>query len=232
MIVGIVAALFPENKEFQVTQPGSKVKLLIADDHPAALSGIKGLLAGTEITIVAEVTNGKAAVKYVSEHAVDVVLMDVCMPEGDGLTALGRIKLDKPDLPIVMLSAFDNPAYIARAVALEASGFLLKDCTRDELVNAITMAARGESVFTHDELRRVTRSLVTPRITADIDVPLTQREAEVLRELANGLRNKDIAKTLHISSETVTAHVEHILHKIGLADRTQAAVWAVRKGLA
>ena len=169
--------------------------------------------------------------KHALENDVDVVLMDVRMPEGDGLTALGRIKLDKPDLPIVMLSAFDNPAYVARAVALGASGFLLKGCTRDELVNAITKAAAGENVFTRDELRRVTGAMATPRIKADIDVPLTQREVEVLRQMANGLKNKDIAKTLHISYETVKEHVQHIFRKIGLTDRTQAALWAVRKGL-
>ena len=138
-----------------MTQP-AKIKVLIADDHPVARSGIKGLLADTGIKIVAEAATGQAAVKYAVENDVDVVLMDVCMPEGDGVTALGRIKLDKPDLPIVMFSAFDNPAYVARAVALGASGFLLKGCTRDELVNAITKAAAGESVFTRDELRRVT----------------------------------------------------------------------------
>jgi DNA-binding NarL/FixJ family response regulator len=162
---------------------------------------------------------------------VDAVLMDVCMPKGDGLTALGRIKLDKPDLPIVMFSAFDNPAYVARAVAMGASGFLMKGCSRDELINAITKAVQGENVFTRDELRRVTGAMATQRITAEIDVPLTQREAEVLRQMAHGLTNKDIAQTLHISYETVKEHVQHILRKIGLGDRTQAAVWAVRKGL-
>ncbi len=182
-----------------MSQPG-KIRLLIADDHPVARSGIKGVLAGTEIHVVAEVASGPAAVKYVSEHEVDVVLMDVCMPEGDGLTALGRIKLDKPNLPIVMFSAFDSPACLARAVALGASGFLLKGCTRDELVNAITKAATGESVFTRDELRRVSRAMATPRIVADIEVPLTQREAEVLRHVAYGLTNKEIAESLHITT--------------------------------
>jgi DNA-binding NarL/FixJ family response regulator len=213
-----------------MTQPG-KINLLIADDHPVARSGIKGVLAGTEIHVVAEVADGQEATTYVSQHEVDAVLMDVCMPKGDGLTALGRIKLDKPDLPIVMFSAFDNPAYVARAVAMGASGFLMKGCTRDELVNAITSAVQGENVFTRDELRRVTGAMATQRITAEIDVPLTQREAEVLRQMSHGLTNKDIAQTLHISYETVKEHVQHILRKIGLGDRTQAAVWAVRKGL-
>ena len=208
-----------------------KIKLLVADDHPVARSGVKGLLAGTQIRVVGEVANGKAAVKYVSEHEVDVVLMDVCMPEGDGLTALGRIRRAKSALPVVMFSAFDNPTYFARALALKASGFLLKGCTRNELVNAITTAAAGESVFTTDEIRRAAGALATPRITADIEVSLTHREAEVLRHMACGRTNKDIAKTLHISSETVKEHVLHTLRKIGLTDRTQAAVWAVRKGL-
>ncbi|MGO8748019.1 MAG: response regulator [Thermoguttaceae bacterium] len=213
-----------------MSQP-SKIRLLIADDHPVARSGIKGVLAGTEINVVAEVASGPAAVKYVLEHVVDVVLMDVCMPEGDGITALGRIKLDKPSLPIVMLSAFDNPAYVARAVVLGASGYLLKSCTRDELVDAITKAVAGENLFTRDELRRVTGAMATPRFKADIEVPLTQREADVLRQMAYGLTNKERAESLHISYETVKEHVQHILGKIGLSDRTQAAVWAVRKGL-
>jgi DNA-binding NarL/FixJ family response regulator len=167
-----------------------KIRLLIADDHELLRSGVKAMLAGTEIEVIAEVATGQAAVTYVSEHKVDVVLLDVRMPEGDGVTALGRIKLDKPDLPIVMLSAFDNPAHVARAVALGASGFLPKGCTRDELVRAITKVATGESAFTRDELRHVAGALATPRMTADIDVPLTQREGEVLRQVANGLTNK------------------------------------------
>jgi DNA-binding NarL/FixJ family response regulator len=211
--------------------PKNKIRLLIADDHEVLRSGVKSMLTGTEIKVVAEVATGQAAVKGALEQEVDVVLLDVRMPDGDGLTALGRIKLDKPDLAVLMFSALDNPAYIARAVALGASGFLLKGCTRDELVNAITKAATGESVFTRDELRRVTGAMATPRLAADVEVPLTQREGEVLRQMANGLTNKEIATTLHISYETVKEHVQHILRKMGLTDRTQAAVWAVRKGL-
>jgi DNA-binding NarL/FixJ family response regulator len=158
-------------------------------------------------------------------------LLDIRMPEGDGLTALGRIKLDKPEMPVLMLSTFDNPTYIARAVALGASGYVLKSCTRDHLLQAIRTTASGESAWTRDELRRVTGALATPRLAADVEVPLTQRESEVLKQLAMGLTNKEIANTLHISYETVKEHVQHILRKIGVSDRTQAAVWAVRKEL-
>jgi DNA-binding NarL/FixJ family response regulator len=209
----------------------NKIRLLIADDHEVVRTGLKGLLANTDVKIVAEVATGAAAVKFALENEVDVLLLDIRMPDGDGLTALGRIKLDKPALPILILSTFDNPTYVARAVALGASGYLLKGCTRDQLVSAIRVAAAGETTWTRDELRRVTGALATPRLTADVEVPLTQRESEVLKQLAFGLTNKEIARTLHISYETVKEHVQHILRKIGVTDRTQAAVWAVRNGL-
>jgi DNA-binding NarL/FixJ family response regulator len=207
------------------------IKILIADDHEVVRSGLKTLLADTDVEIMAEVATGEEAVKYTLAHQPDVVLLDIRMPEGDGLTALGRIKLDKPDMPVLMLSTFDNPTYIARSVALGANGYLLKSCTRDELLAAIRAASGGESVWTRDELRRVTGALATPRLAADVEVPLTQRESEVLRQLAYGLTNKEIAQALHISYETVKEHVQHILRKIGVSDRTQAAVWAVRKQL-
>jgi DNA-binding NarL/FixJ family response regulator len=209
----------------------SKIRLLVADDHEVVRSGLRSLLNGSEVKIVAEVATGAAAVKYALEHDVDVVLLDIRMPDGDGLTALGRIKLDKPQCPVLILSTFDNPTYVARAVALGASGYLLKGCSREELLAAIRVAASGENAWTREELRRVTGALATPRLAADVDVPLTQRESEVLRQLAYGLTNKEIAAALHISYETVKEHVQHILRKIGVSDRTQAAVWAVRKEL-
>ena len=209
-----------------------KIRLLIADDQEVLRSGVKAMLAGTEIKIVAEAATGQAAAKNALEHDVDVVLLDVLMPDGDGLTALGHMKLDKPDLPILMFSGYDNPTYVARAVALGASGYLPKGCTRDELLSAIRKVAAGESIFTRTELRRMTGAMVTPRLAADVEVPLTQREGEVLRQLAKGLTNKQIAESLHISDETVKEHVQHILRKIGVVDRTQAALWAIRKELA
>ena len=207
------------------------IKLLIADDHEVVRTGLKSLLAGTDIKIVAEAAGGEAAVRLALKHNPDVVLMDIRMPDGDGLTALGRIKLDRPDMPVLMLSTYDNPTYVARAVALGANGYLLKGTTKDKLVQAIKTAASGEHAWTREELRRVTGALATPRLANDVEGPLTQRESEVLRQLAFGLTNKEIAQALHISYETVKEHVQHILRKIGVSDRTQAAVWAVRKGL-
>jgi DNA-binding NarL/FixJ family response regulator len=207
------------------------IKLLIADDHEVVRAGLKSLLAGTDIRIVAEAATGEQTVRLALKHEPNVVLMDIRMPEGDGLNALGRIKLDRPNMPILMLSTYDNPTYVARAVALGACGFLLKGISRDKLIEAIHTAAGGQSAWTREELRRVTGALATPRLAADVEVPLTQRESEVLRQLAYGLTNKEIALALHISYETVKEHVQHILRKIGVSDRTQAAVWAVRKGL-
>jgi DNA-binding NarL/FixJ family response regulator len=209
----------------------NKIRLLIADDHEVVRSGLKNMLADSDMKVAGEVGTGAAAVKFALENEVDVVLLDVRMPDGDGLSALGRIKLDKPKLPILMLSTFDNPTYVARAVALGAAGYLMKGCTRDELITAIRAAAAGENTWTREELRRVTGALATPRLTADVEVPLTERESEVLRQLAYGLTNKEIAQMLQISYETVKEHVQHILRKIGVSDRTQAAVWAVRKQL-
>jgi DNA-binding NarL/FixJ family response regulator len=207
------------------------IRVLLADDHEVVRRGLKSLFEGTDIQVVAEAANGHDALKLVKEKKLDVVLMDVRMPDMDGLNVLGRIKLDHPDLPVLMLSTYDNPTYVARAVALGAAGYVLKDSHRDKLLDSIRGAATGETVWTREELRRVTGALATPRLSAEVEVPLTQRESEVLKQLALGLTNKEIAQALHISYETVKEHVQHILRKIGVTDRTQAAVWAVRKQL-
>ncbi len=211
--------------------PEKKIRVFIADDHDMVRVGLKAMLSVPDIEVVGEAGTGEDAVNFVLNNDVDVVILDVRMPRGDGLNALGRIKLEKPQLPVLMLSTFDNPTYVARAVAFQAQGYLLKSCSREELLDAIRRAARGENIWTRDELRRVAGGLATPRMSADVDIPLTQRESEVLKQLANGLTNKEIAQILNISYETVKEHVQHILRKIGVTDRTQAAVWAVKNRL-
>ncbi|GAB5405082.1 MAG: response regulator transcription factor [Aureliella sp.] len=207
------------------------ISLLVADDHQVVRLGLANILEGSGISVTAEATTGEEVLARVAENRPSCVLLDVRMQKGDGLHVLGRLKLDYPDLPIVMLSTYDNPTYVARAVALGAAGYILKNDNKERLIDAIQTAARGESAWTREELRRVTGALATPRVVSDVEVPLTQRESEVLRQLANGLTNKEIALALGISYETVKEHVQHILRKIGVSDRTQAAVWAVRKGL-
>ncbi|MEM6469788.1 MAG: response regulator transcription factor [Planctomycetota bacterium] len=206
-------------------------KLLIVDDHLVIRMGLKAMLEGTDLEVATEATNAAEAIAAVENSVPDCVLLDIRMEGGDGLNTLGRLKLDYVDLPIVLYSAYDNPTYIARAVALGAAGFVLKSAPRERLVEALNMACNGESAWTREELRRVTGALATPRLSQDLDVPLTHRESEVLRQMAQGLTNKEIAKMLGISYETVKEHVQHILRKIGVTDRTQAAVWAVRRNL-
>jgi DNA-binding NarL/FixJ family response regulator len=207
------------------------IKLLIADDHEVVRTGIVSLVRGTEIEVVAQAKSGNEAIALLATTQPDLVLLDVRMSDGDGLAALARIKQEHAELPVLILSTYDNPTYVARAVALGASGYMLKGATRDELLAAIRTAAAGESVWSREDLRRVTGALAAPRLGEDMEVPLTKRESEVLRQMALGLTNKEIAQTLGISYETVKEHVQHILRKIGVSDRTQAAVWAVRRGL-
>jgi DNA-binding NarL/FixJ family response regulator len=207
------------------------IDVLIADDHEVVRAGLRTLLKDTDIRIVAEATGGDAALKMAKKHKPDLVLLDVRMPDGNGLDCLARIKLDLPDMPVVMFSSFDNPTYVARAVALGAAGYLSKSVSRDQLVKAIRTASGGETIWSREELRRVTGALATPRSGSENEVSLTKRESEVLKQLAFGLTNKEIAQSLGISYETVKEHVQHILRKIGVSDRTQAAVWAVRRNL-
>ena len=207
------------------------IRLLVADDHPMVRAGVKKMIEDKDIKIVAECADGVEALTQTLKRKPDVVLMDIRMPQRDGLNALGRIKIENPDMPVLMYSGFDNPTYIARAVALGANGYLMKNCSVGELISAIKTAAKGEDTWTRTELRRVTGALATPRPGISLEAPLTQREIEVVRYICDGMTNKQIGEEMEISYETVKEHVQHILRKIGLTDRTQAATWALRIGL-
>ncbi len=207
------------------------IQLLIVDSHPVVRTGVRALVEGSDILVASEAADGEEALRLATQLRPDVVLMGVRMPKCDGITCLGRMRSELPDMPVLMFSAFDNPTYVARTVALGAAGYLPKDSDPETLLTAIRRAAAGESIWTREELRRVTGALSTPRIPVDLEVPLTRRESEVLKQLALGLSNKEIALALTISYETVKEHVQHILRKVNVTDRTQAAVWAVRKGL-
>ncbi len=207
------------------------VKVVIADDHEVVRRGLVSLLAGSEVKIVGEAANGDEALKLVRKLKPDVVLLDIRMPGKDGLTTLEKIRADLPQLRVVMLSTFDNPTYVARAVAAGAHDYILKGASRAEIIAAITGAAAGQLPARAGELRRVATTMANRVATPDPDIPLTQRETQVLRHMALGLSNKEIAQSLTISVETVKEHVQNILRKIAVTDRTQAAVWAVRRGL-
>jgi DNA-binding NarL/FixJ family response regulator len=214
------------------TSKSAPVKVLIVDDHHIVRAGLRIVLEEAGMKVVGEAKTADEAIKMTLKLMPDVVIMDVRMPGGDGLTALGRIKLDLPEQAIIMYSTYDNPTYVARAVALGASGYILKSEPCSKLIQSIRRVHNGENIWTRDELRRVTGALTTPRLAGEVEVPLTQRESEVLGQIALGLTNKEIASSLDISYETVKEHVQHVLRKIGVADRTQAAIWAVRQGLA
>ncbi len=207
------------------------VKVVIADDHEVVRKGLVSLLQGSEVKIVGEASSGDEAVKLTRKLKPDVVLLDIRMPGKDGLEALEKIRADMPSVRCVMLSTFDNPTYVARAVAAGAHDYILKGSTRAELVSSITGAASGQQPMRAGQLRRVATTMANRLATPDPDSPLTQRETQVLRHMALGLSNKEIAQSLTISVETVKEHVQNILRKIAVADRTQAAVWAVRRGL-
>ena len=208
------------------------VKVVIADDHEVVRRGLVSLLSGSEVKIVGEAANGEDACRTVRKLKPDVVLLDIRMPGKDGLSALEKIRSEMPGVRVVMLSTFDNPTYIARAVAAGAHDYILKGSSRAEIIAAITGAAAGQLPARAGELRRVATTMANRVATPDPDIPLTQRETQVLRHMALGLSNKEIAQSLTISVETVKEHVQNILRKIAVTDRTQAAVWAVKHGLA
>ncbi len=208
------------------------IKLVVADDQELIRQGIASMLSDEDIEIVAEAGNGNDAVAKALKHKPTVLLMDVMMPELDGLDALEKLREESPHTRVVMMSAHDNPTYVARSVALGADGFVLKDAPAEEFIASIQRAARGEAPPVDSHLNKI-KELLAKRLDPVADeVPLTKREYQVLRHLAYGLSNREIGRSLNISIETVKEHVQNILRKLDAADRTEAAVWAVKRGLA
>jgi DNA-binding NarL/FixJ family response regulator len=207
------------------------IKVVVADDHEVVRSGLASLLRNSDIDIIGEATGGDEAVDKAIEMQPDVVLLDIRMPDGDGLNALERIRNEAPDSRVVMLSTYDNPTYVARSVALGASDYVLKGSSRADLIGAISAAARGDAPSKGGAMRRVAIAMSKRQVSTDNDIPLTNRETQVLRHVALGLSNREIGRSLGISIETVKEHVQNILRKIGVNDRTQAAVWAVRRDM-
>lgn len=207
------------------------IRMLVADDHEVIRSGMASMLEGTEIEIVGQAGSGEETVTLARELKPDVISLDIRMENGDGLTALEKIREAMPESKVMILSTFDNPTYVARAHALGAKEYILKGSSRDQLVDAIRAVAAGKESPRQGQMSRIAGQMATRNKQPDSEIPLTQRETQVLRHLALGLSNKEIAQSLEISIETVKEHVQHLLRKMGVNDRTQAAVWAVRKGL-
>lgn len=207
------------------------ISVLIADDHAVVRAGVRSMLEGTDCSIVGEATTGNQAIEQTVKHHPDVVLLDVRMPETDGLEALERIIDRSPRTKVVMLTGHDNPTYVARAVALGAAGYILKDAPREELLGVINRAHTGLPPENDSLMGKARNMMARRRPTYDEDIPLTNREVQVLRHVALGLSNREIGQHLEISIETVKEHVQNILRKLEVGDRTEAAVWAVKKGL-
>lgn len=202
-----------------------KIRILIADDHPVVREGLAGMLAGQpDFEVVSVATDGNMAVELHNEHSPDVTLMDMQMPGLDGVGAIEAIKAENPSTHILVLTTYDADTDILRAIEAGATGYLLKDIPREELFRAIRATAAGESVLAPT----VTARLMT-RMRAPAEENLSAREIEVLQLVAKGKSNKEVGKSLHISTATVKTHLIHIYNKLGVDDRTAAVTTAIEK---
>jgi NarL family two-component system response regulator LiaR len=212
---------------------GPTIRVLIADDHAIVRKGICALLATEpDIEVVGEAEEGREAISQAQRLSPDVILMDLVMPRVDGLEAIRHITACQPKARILVLTSFDGDDKVFPAIKAGALGYLLKDTGPDELIRAIQQVHRGESSLHPTVARKLLREVSRPSNRATEPDPLTQRELEVLRLVASGWSNREVADQLHISEATVRTHVSNILSKLNLCSRTQAALYALREGLA
>lgn len=200
------------------------IRVCLVDDHPTFRAGLRALLEASGIEVAGEASNGADALACAREQQPDVVLMDLSMPEVDGVAATRQIRGEMPDVPVVVLTSFSDRARILDALDAGAIGYLLKDADPDELIRGIEAAAAGQSPLDPRAAREVLATRQAPAGTES----LSPRELEVLQMVADGHANKVIAMRLGISEKTVKNHLSAVFQKIGVADRTQAALWARR----
>jgi DNA-binding NarL/FixJ family response regulator len=200
------------------------IRILTVDDHPVLREGIAAVLASEQdMILVAEASNGREAVEQFRTHHPDVTLMDVQMPEVNGIDAIVKIREEFPDARIIVLTTYTGDAQAARAFKAGAFGYLLKNMVRKELIDTIRTVHAGK--------KRIPPDIAVEMAQHHSDDALTVREIEVLREVAAGNANKMVAQLLHISEETVKAHMRSILSKLGANDRTHAVTIAVKRGI-
>jgi DNA-binding NarL/FixJ family response regulator len=209
-------------------------RIIVVDDHELARTGLIRMLDGEpDIVVVGEANTGTSAVRLCMDLQPDLVLMDVRMPEMDGLTATAEIHRRSPRTAVLIVTLYEQQEYIVRAIRAGASGYLLKDSSRAHILEVVRKVLNGESAIDPVLTMRVLQSILSPEAQPQqrqIEA-LTQRETEVLQLLAEGYTNQEIAVRLRIGAGTVKSHVEHIISKLGASGRTQAAVLAVQQGL-
>jgi NarL family two-component system response regulator LiaR len=207
-----------------------RIRVLLVDDHAVVRQGLRAFLQlQPDIEVVAEAASGPAALEAAASHDPDVVVMDLIMPGGDGVSAIARLKQADPGIRVLVLSSFADEDQVFSAMQAGAEGYLLKDVAPDDLATAIRQVHRGRPALHPDVATLLVRRVVEPRPT--VLEQLTPRELDVLRLVVEGFANKEIARRLTITEKTVKTHVSSILQKLGVPDRTGAAVLAIRRGL-
>ena len=204
-----------------------RIRVLIADDHPIVRAGLLDVLSSQpDFEVVGEATTGAEAVALANRLHPNVVLMDLRMPEMDGVTAIAKIKAEHPDVNILVVTTYDSDADILPAIETGATGYLLKDTPRKELFEAVRAAAQGKLLLAPTVAARLMERMRGPAEEA-----LSSRELDVLRLVAKGASNKEIADQLYISEATVKSHLIHIYGKLNVADRTAAVTLALERGI-
>lgn len=212
---------------------GETIRILIADDHAVVREGLRTLITRTPgMELVGEAANGLEAVNQGEALQPDVVLLDMVMPRLNGLEVIPKLKQVTPHVRILVLTSFDDDERVFAAVKAGALGYLLKDSSPQELLQAIRSVYQGQPSLAPNIAYKVIREISQPSSLPQTEEPLTEREVETLRLIAQGLSNEEIAQNLTISERTVGKHVSNILEKLHLANRTQAALYALRQGLA
>jgi NarL family two-component system response regulator LiaR len=209
------------------------IRLLICDDHAVVRRGLRSLVSvKTEMELVGEAVDGEEAVTMAKKLKPDVIIMDLIMPRKDGVTAIAEIKKKNSAAKILVLTSFSDDKNVFSAIKAGASGYLLKDSSPEELLQAIHDVYQGKSSLHPVIAQKVIQEMHQPTDLPPTDDPLSAREVEVLQNVAQGMSNQEIARTLKIKEGTVRIHVGNILNKLQLANRTQAALYALREGLA
>jgi len=209
------------------------IKILICDDHAIVRIGLSFLIgANHDMELVGEAVDGEEAVAMAKKLKPDVIIMDLVMPRKDGVTAISEIKKNNQDARILVLTSFSDDKNVFSAIKAGASGYLLKDSSPEDLLQAINDVYQGKSSLHPVIAQKVIQEMHKPTDLPPTDDPLSAREVEVLQNVAQGMSNQEIARTLKIKEGTVRIHVGNILNKLQLSNRTQAALYALREGLA